>query len=248
MQKTGKYVPFIMLILAIIFNACASDNYEIDKESISKSENLNSKSSIANVKFSFDTYERFKGKLLDINNLDIPQNTTRLEQNNFILNHVNEHYNTAIDFDKGLKESKSSKEIFNWLTKNTTFNEVDVSILTNFSSNLVSMSFDDAVLLLEEELSEQEIDVFKFEKYQSIVNGVKLIEYQNKGFFTIQSNGWECAFALGKLALASASLIIACNPPALGATVGTACYLAAASFIAASASVGLACGGDDDDE
>ncbi len=131
---------------------------------------------------------------------------------------------------------------------NTNFNERDIEILTNFSEDLISTDLDTAISILENTLSNQNLDSSKFLKYQSIVTSVKLIEYQNEGFFTIDDetsstarNGWGCAWALAKLALASASLVAACNPPALGATVGTGCYLAATGFVAASASVGMAC-------
>jgi hypothetical protein len=72
---------------------------------------------------------------------------------------------------------------------------------------------------------------------------VKLIEHQYPGSFTSQATAksWRCAFALAGLALAGASLVAGCNPPAAAATVGVGCYLAATGFIAASVRVGLAC-------
>lgn len=107
------------------------------------------------------------------------------------------------------------------------------------------MGFDEAVSILENKISNESIDSYKFEKYQSIVNGVALIEYQYPGYFTVENTqargGWECAWALGKLALASAGLVGGCSPPAMGASMAWTCYVAAASFIAASASVGMAC-------
>lgn len=233
MTKIGKYIPFIMLILAIVVTACSSENDDINSD-------FNSK------KLSLNTFETFKGQLLDINNLNTLKTDSRLEQNNHILSQVNDFYGTDIDFDDSLKELDSADEIFNWLKANTSFNQTDIDILTNFSSNLTTLSFDEAVSSLENEITNYNLDTYKFEKYQSIVNGVALIEYQYPGFFTIESTqkSWGCAWAVAKLALASASLVAACNPPALGATVGTGCYLAAAGFVAASASVGMACGDD----
>lgn len=202
------------------------------------------RSNVNQVKFSFVTFERFKGKLMDIRSLDIPEKRTRLEQNNYILNHVNKFYDTDIDYDKDLKKLNSSDKIFEWLVNNSNFNHTDVDILTNFSANLTTKNFDESILLLEKDLSNEKVDKNKLEKYESIVNGIKLIEYQNKGFFTVESTqkSWGCAWAVAKLALATAGLVAGCNPPAAGASVGTSCYLAATTFIAASASVGMACG------
>lgn len=202
-------------------------------------------------KFNFSFYENNKGNLLalDISKLNSSKTSeiSRLEANNIILEEVNKKYETDIDFDEELKQLNRPEEIFDWMIVNTDFNENDIEILTNFSENLISTDLDTAISILEKTLSNQNLDTSKFLKYQSIVTGVKLIEYQNKGFFTIDDDSnvtrkdWGCAWALAKLALASASLVAACNPPALGATVGTGCYLAATGFVAASASVGMAC-------
>jgi len=233
-MKIGKYIPFIMLIFAITIIACTSENDVINNEAINKNISLN-------------TYEQFKGQLVDINKFNKSRVNSRLEQNNHILSQVNNIYGTDIDFDDSLKELDSPEEIFSWLKSNSDFNQNDIDILTNFSSNLTTQSFDAAVSILENEISDETVNSFKFEKYQSIVNGVALIEYQYPGFFTVEtvtyqkSESWGCAWAVAKLALASASLVAACNPPALGATVGTGCYLASTGFVAASASVGMAC-------
>jgi len=223
-----------MLVLAMVFNSCSEDK-DLNDESNS-------------VKLNFDTYERLKGQLLNINTLSKPKNNSRLEQNNIILNQVNDFYGTDIDFDDSLKELKSTEEIFNWLKMNSDFNQTDINILTSFSSNLTSISFDDATSILEEDISNENLDSSKIEKYHSIVNSVKLIEYQYPGFFTIESTqkSWGCAWAVAKLALASAALVVGCSPPAAGASVGTSCYLAATGFVVASASVGMACGDSGD--
>lgn len=211
-----------MFIIASVLMACSNDD-DINNES-------------NNRKFNFNTFETFKGQLLNINSLNTLKDSSKLEQNNFILSEVNDFYGTNIDYDESLKELTTSEEIFNWLEINSDFNQTDINILANFSSNLTTTTLDDAISILEEEISIENLDLHKVEKYQSIVNSVKLIEYQNKGFFTEERVGWGCAFALAKLALASASLV--------GASVGTLCYVAATSFIAASASVGMACGDD----
>ncbi|WP_438968639.1 hypothetical protein [Nonlabens sp.] len=194
--------------------------------------------------FDFSTYERFKGDIIDIKKLDIPTKVSRLEQNKSILEQVNNIYETEVNFDEELMTLNTSEKIFSWLVENTNFNEKDVLLITNYSNNLVSNGFEKASKTLSEQLSKHSIESVKFEKYQSIVNTVKLIEYQYPGTFTtetVQKGGWGCAFAIAKLALATASLAVACNPPALGATVGVGCYLAGTGFVAASVSVGLAC-------
>ena len=238
MNRIGKYIPFIMLILAMAITACSSENNDANNELINK-------------KLSLNTFETLKGQLLDINDLNKRALKTgsysRLEQNNHILSQVNEFYGTQIDFDDSLKELDSAEEIFNWLKINSTFDQNDIDILTNFSSDLTSVGFDEAVSILGNKISNESIDLYKFEKYQSIINGVALIEYQYPGYFTVENKntqakgGWGCAFAVGKLALASAALVGACSPPAMGASMGWTCYVAATAFIAASASVGMAC-------
>lgn len=231
--------PYLSIAMATIFLVTACTNY--DNEEINNELN--------NKKLSLDIFDTLKGQLLNINNLSTLKTNSRLEQNNYILSQVNDIYDTNINFDDNLKELDNAEDIFNWLKNNTVFNENDIEILSNFNENLTSKSFDNAVSILENEISDENVDSFKFKKYQSIVNGVALIEYQYPGFFTTetenQQKGSSCAWALAKLALASASMVAACNPATAAVTVGTACYLAAAGFIAASASVGIACGNDD---
>jgi hypothetical protein len=228
--------PYLSIAMATIFLVTSCTNY--DNEEINNELN--------NKKLSLDIFDTLKGQLLNINNLSTLKTNSRLEQNNYILSQVNDIYDTNINFDDNLKDLDNAEDIFNWLKNNTVFNKNDIKILSNFSKNLTSKSFDNSVSILENEISDENVDSFKFKKYQSIVNGVALIEYQYAGLFTTeienQQKSPSCAWAIAKLALASAALVTSCNPAAAAATVGTACYLAAASFIAASASVGIACG------
>lgn len=202
-----------------------------------------------NREISLHTFEALKGQLMDINVLNKSSRTefdSRLEQNNNILNQVNNYYGTEIDFDVNLKSINTEEEIINWLKTNTPFDENDIDNLKNFSSNLTSLGLEESVSTLENKISNEDMDLYKFEKYQSIVNGVALIEYQYPGYFTSENSqglaSRGCAWALFKLGLASAALVAGCSPPAAGASVGASCYIAATSFIAASASVGMECG------
>lgn len=195
-------------------------------------------------------FEKLKGQLIDINQLNLKdfkiEFNSRLDLNNFLLSEINNYYDTDIDFHDELKSLSSAEEIFNWIKANTLFNQNDVENLRIFSSNLTTLDFDQAVSILENNITDLK-DSNKFEKYQSIVNAVAIIEFEYPGYFTsekdqgIVSKG-GCAFALFKLGLAAAALVGACSPPAMGVSMGWTCYLAATAFIAASASVGIECG------
>lgn len=229
--------PYLSLFLSglILFVSCEQNDLNNEQN---------------NRKISLHPFETLKGQLMDVNKLNLNNSRTefnsRLEQNNYILSEVNSYYGTNIDFDDSLKSLNTEEDVYDWIKSNTTFNQKDVDRLKNFSTNLISLGFDEAVDILENEISDENIDSFKFEKYQSIVNGVALIEYQNPGYFTSENSqglaSRSCAWALFKLGLASASLVGACSPPAMGASVGWTCYVAATAFIAASASVGMECG------
>lgn len=229
--------PYLSLFLSglILFVSCEQNDLNNEQN---------------NREISLHPFETLKGQLMDVNKLNLNNSRTefnsRLEQNNYILSEVNSYYGTNIDFDDSLKSLNTEEDVYDWIKSNTTFNQKDVDRLKNFSTNLISLGFDEAVDILENEISDENIDSFKFEKYQSIVNGVALIEYQNPGYFTSENSkglaSRSCAWALFKLGLASASLVGACSPPAMGASVGWTCYVAATAFIAASASVGMECG------
>jgi len=236
------YLSFFLSAIILFVSCEQNDSYnELNSLDIN---NINSKKTTR--KISLHPFETVKGQLMDINNINSLRKTfdSRLEQNNSILSEVNDYYGTNIDFDDSLKSINTEEDVYDWIKSNTIFNQEDVDRLKNFSTNLISFGFDEAVGILENEISDEKIDSFKFEKYQSIVNAVALIEYQNPGYFTSEnflSKRGSCAWALFKLGLASASLVGACSPPAMGASVGWTCYVAATAFIAASASVG-ACG------
>lgn len=230
--------PYLSLVFSALILFVSCEQYDSNDEL--KDKELN-----------FNKFESVKGQLLDINKINVinlkTDSFSRLEQNDLILNQVNDYYDSNIDFDESLKKLNTTEEIFIWLKTNTNFNQNDIDNLSEFSSDLTSLGFDDAVLILENKISNDNIDTYKFEKYQSIVNGVDLIEYQYPGFFTTETyhSDGDCAWAIFKLGLAAAALAGACSPPALGASVGWTCYLAGVSFVAASASVGMACGDDD---
>lgn len=229
--------PFSSILLStlMIFVSCEKNNLNIEFN-----EN----------EISLHPFEKLKGQLIAINQLNLKDSkiefNSRLDLNNFLLSEINNYYDTDIDFDDKLKSLSSAEEIFNWIKANTLFNQNDVDNLKIFSSNLTTLDFDQAVSILDNNITDLK-DSNKFEKYQSIVNAVAIIEYEYPGYFTtenyqgIASKG-GCAFALFKLGLASAALVGACSPPAVGASVGWTCYLAATAFIAASASVGIECG------
>lgn len=229
--------PYLAFFLAslILLTSCNVDELTNENETFE------------NFKFDFSLFNENKGKLIEIESfmLDNKYYLSRLELNNYILEQVNDFHNTNINFDNDLKTLKTSEDILNWLENNSDFNQQDISILKNLKSDLISIGLDEAISALEYNILEENLlDDYKIDKYQSIVNGVKLIEYQYPGFFTSDNleNARSCSWALAKLALAAASLVVACNPASAAATVGVSCYLAAAGYIAASASVGMECG------
>jgi hypothetical protein len=121
--------------------------------------------------FSFETFNRLQGKLINIETIEISEKQTRLELNNEILRQVNEYHQTEIDFDNELKKLKTAEKIFDWLTVNTDFNESDVDLLKKLSEDFTSKKFDNAISNLEIGLSKNDISAEKFNKYQSILNG-----------------------------------------------------------------------------
>jgi hypothetical protein len=185
--------------------------------------------------FSFETFNRLQGKLINIETIEISEKQTRLELNNEILRQVNEYHQTEIDFDNELKKLKTAEKIFDWLTVNTDFDESDVDLLKKLSEDFTSKKFDNAISNLEIGLSKNDISAEKFNKYQSIVNGVKLIEHQYPGSFTSQATAksWRCAFALAGLALAGASLVAGCIPAHASLIGGILCHAAVATIQAA---------------
>ncbi|MEZ7945968.1 MAG: hypothetical protein QMC07_09370 [Flavobacteriaceae bacterium] len=229
--------PYLSLFLSALILFVSCEQNDLNNEQNNREINLHS-------------FETLKGQLMDINKLNVNNSKTefnsRLDQNNHLLSEVNSYYGTEIDFDDNLKSINTEEEIINWLKINTPFDENDIDNLKNFSSNLTSLGLEESVSTLENEISNEDMDLYKFEKYQSIVNGIALIEYQYPGYFTSENSqglaSRSCGWALFKLGLASAALVAGCSPPAAGASVGASCYIAATSFIAASASVGMECG------
>lgn len=228
--------PYLTMFLAslILFGSCNKDEWIQENEFETSSEDL---------KFNFSFYENNKGNLLKLNSLKVKSNSSRLESNNIILNEINNQLGTELDFSTDFKklDLKSYEEIIAWSYRSGTLDRKDVQILANFNNNLTSMKLSDAITILEEDVNNAELNPFKIEKFQYLANVVKLLEYEEPGFFTNSVQQKSCFSASVGLAFASAGLVGACNPPALGASVGTLCYLAAANFVRASIEVGMAC-------
>jgi hypothetical protein len=245
MKKLIKGAFFLALIGTVIVG-CEKEEMEITEANASVMKNKGTtQKSADNLIFSFDTYDRFQDEvyLADITN--ISDNLTRLEANNIILADVNTNYQTSIDYDNSLKsiDLNSKTEISQWLLNNTQYNAVDIGFLEKFSDNLVKSDIDAAVSILQSDLNDANISSSKFANYESLVNTIKLIEFQSPGTFTIDNGqkSWGCAWAFAKVGLAAASMVVGCSPPAAGASVGVSCYLGATAFVAASASLGSSC-------
>ena len=147
-------------------------------------------------------------------------------------------------------ELESFESITNWSYDNGIMNKLDIQLLINLNKNLNKLGLSQAISILESDIKKSNLTSFKIEKFQYLANLIILLENERPGFFIRNSNLQQksCWGATIGLAFASAGLVVACNPPALGATVGTTCYLAGANFIRASITLGLECGDSDKDK
>jgi Rad3-related DNA helicase len=229
----------------MLFSSCNKDESIIENEFETSPEGL---------KFDFSFYENHKGNLLELNIFENKINgnksklTSRLELNNTILKEINNQLGTKLDFSTDFKQLNldSHENIVEWSYKSGTLTKVDIEILNDFNKNLNILQLSDAINILEEDVHTAHLNPMKVEKFQYLANVVKLLEYEGPGIFTSslqqKNHRKSCLSASAGLAFASAALVAACNPPALGATVGWGCYLAGANFVRASIEVGKACG------
>lgn len=219
-----------------LFISCSGDELFKQNEIEQTSENF---------KFDFSFFEANKGKLIDLSSFKFSNKSSlsRLETNNLILDEINDQLGTDLNFSNGFKELELSsyENIEDYIYANNIMNETDMKILTSFQLNLKNMDLSEAISALEEDANDVNLSSVKMKKFEYLANIVKLLENETPGFFTSTEQQKSCGGALLGLAFASAGLVIACNPPALGATVGTGCYFAAANFIRASVTVGVEC-------
>lgn len=203
---------------------------------------------IAKDQFDYTFYETNKNHMIDLKSFNFEDRSTlsRLEINNMILDEINQQLDTSLDFDESFKslELTSYEHIENYIITNQILEDIDLAILNEFYSDLNSHALIDAVVMLENNVILADLAFEKREKFEYLANVVLLIENETPGFFDSTMEQRSCAGALLSLAFATAGLAAACNPPAAGATVGVGCYLAAANFVRASATVGIECGDD----
>jgi len=229
--------PYLSIFLAIliIFTSCSGDEF-IDNNELEKSQS----------KFDFSFFNKNQDNLIDMKSFKLHNKSSlsRLEVNNIILTEINDQLGSELDFSTSFKELEldSFDSVSNWIYTNQSLNELDMQILIDFDTNLKVLELTDAIAILENDVNNANLNSFKIDKFEYLANVVKLIENETPGFFTTQQK--SCWGATIGLAFAAGALALACNPPALGATVGAACYLAGANFIRASIMLGLECGDD----
>ena len=92
--------------------------------------------------------------------------------------------------------------------------EADLSILTTFYTNINTLTLDDAIANLEQDVQHASLNSFKSEKFEYLANVVQLLQEEDPNLFLENSgrSNADCAAALARLALAFASLVAACNP------------------------------------
>ena len=236
-QQIKTILKSSVLFLGILFSSCNSDGLIQENEFQPTTKNF---------MFDFSFYENNKGNLIDLESFNFKNKSvlSRLETNNLILKEINNQLGTDLDFSTSFKELEldSYETISDYIYDNKIMDKNEMQILTNFNTNLRTLELKEAITFLEEDVNNANLNSFKIEKFQYLANVVHLLENETPGFFTVNAQQRSCWSALLGLAFASAGLVAACNPPALGATVGTACYLAAANFVRASAVVGMECG------
>lgn len=202
---------------------------------------------VSQSKFDFSFFNKNQDNLIDIKSFKLENRSTlsRLEVNNIILTEINDQFGSELDFSTSFKELEldSFDSVSNWIYNNQSLNELDMQILIDFDTNLKALELSDAIAILENDVNNANLNSFKIDKFEYLANVVKLIENETPGFFTTQQR--SCLGATIGIAFAAAALAAACNPPALGATVGSACYLAGANFIRASITLGVECGDDE---
>lgn len=204
----------------------------------------------SNTGFDLTFFNNNKGNLINLKKFKVKNEKTlssRLEVNNLILEEINDQLGTDLDFSIEFKELELTDydSFSKWVFDNNIMTSNEMNLVSKFYYDLNSLELYDAILNLENNVYKENLDPFMIEKFEYIANVVSLIEYEDPGFFKATNETRSCAGALLGLAFASAGLVAACNPPAAGATVGFGCYLAAANFIRASATVGIECGDQD---
>lgn len=233
--------PYLSIFLAslMLFASCSGNEILNENEAEQNSEFS---------KFDFSFFEKNKGNLIDMKsfNFDNKSSLSRIEINDKILNEINNQLGSELELSTDFKELEldSFESVSNWAINNGTMDEIDIQILTDFNQSLSQLELSQAISALETDVKNSNLSSFKVQKFQYLANVVKLLENERAGFFVSNSNFQQksCWGAAIGLAFASAALVLACNPPAIGATVGAACYLAGANFIRASITVGLECG------
>jgi len=119
-------------------------------------------------------------------------------------------------------------------------NQAEIDIFSEFKTNLASMELMESLNLLEQDVNNANLDIIKFERFQSFANTVRILDENEPGLFSAAELS-SCADAMLGLVFATVGLAGGCSPPAMGASVGFFCYVAAAKYVRASVVVDKNC-------
>lgn len=233
--KPNVYKSVIFSIL-ILLSSC--NKYDI---SLTGDNEL----SLTKNKFEFNFFDENKENMIDINSFSHMDKSslTRLQMNNLLIKEINKEFDSNLNYSDGFKnlELNSFEEISDYLIQNNILDNKDLKLLKSFSYRLNKLNIDDAIEHFENDVFSSYSDAQKIQKFEYLVNIVKLFEYHHD-YFSSNSLDKNCFSASIALAFATAALVAACNPASVTVSVGTACYIAAANFIRASIVIGLECG------
>lgn len=170
-------------------------------------------------------YNIFNSYSVNKSNFTLPsfdKAESSIEKGRILLDHINNHYNTdlyysdevlmLIDFDHD--------EILNRAQENNWMSADDVGVTKKFMDDLQNVGFDQAITNYEERILNLNLTPSEFQKHNSFVNYIKIIDASNPELFPSELNvnnrsWWRCglaiiAFTAATVGLTSCATIAAC--------------------------------------
>ena len=201
--------------------------------------------------FDFAIYEAYKDNPLSQSTIDLikasfKKSTSKSSLRNQIIEIVNLQYNANLDIDNPIWDTadKSVEEMKSYYLENQILSESDIEMFEELTTDIETIGFEDALLSFEEKVIASNPDQETFDKFNSVVNTLKIVDevkYNNassknnysKSINVAQRSPLGClvAFVLWVGAVAS---LVACVTVIL-------CGFAAAAAIAATAELVLEC-------
>ena len=165
-------------------------------------------------KFDYTLFNLVKDKSLDLTK-EINEIYSQSLPNEQILKFINDKV--------GLKDNFTPKayEYFNY-DKNQMrvkglsdgiFNTNDLNLIDGFVNNLKIKSFDESLLSFELSVKRLNLSEKDFSKYNTFVNMIKFVEYQQHTYSTFAGKAsWACAIAIAEYTLETVAVGVACVP------------------------------------